>query len=225
MKRFLRFTLIELLVVIAIITILAAMLLPALNQARDRAKSTNCTSTLKQSMTMLTLYADSSQDWYPPPFGGNGAQPWGRTVRSFYGGGIDFYRKLQCPVMLQQPVAGETVGQTEVRYALSTYGMNSCLRGGWTRNSGVKRNRVATAVLSRDRTASETVVLADSQGPVLGEDTSGPAIRHLNAVNIGMLDGHVGSAKPEELGQVGGTKRYRGFVYLFFLNGRSKLPL
>lgn len=64
-----RFTLIELLVVIAIIAILAAILLPALQQARQRAKSTNCLNHVKQIMTGTISYTASFDGWLIPHYG------------------------------------------------------------------------------------------------------------------------------------------------------------
>ena len=65
MKNRSRFTLIELLVVIAIIAILAAILLPALQQARERATAAKCVSNLKNCGTIAQMYLDSHTDYWP----------------------------------------------------------------------------------------------------------------------------------------------------------------
>ena len=64
-KTLCRFTLIELLVVIAIIAILAALLLPALQKARDAAKATTCSNNMTQIGRSIFLYAQDNKEWLP----------------------------------------------------------------------------------------------------------------------------------------------------------------
>ena len=71
--RMLNFTLVELLVVISIIAILAALLLPSLNKARDKSRTITCTGNIKQIGSYLSLYVLDNSDFYPHPLLKNNA--------------------------------------------------------------------------------------------------------------------------------------------------------
>ena len=75
MKRKQEFTLIELLITIAIIAILASMLLPALNSARDKAKAISCTNNLKTLGSALNMYTLNYNDFLIPYYNIPGEVP------------------------------------------------------------------------------------------------------------------------------------------------------
>jgi prepilin-type N-terminal cleavage/methylation domain-containing protein len=144
------FTLIELLVVIAIIAILAALLLPALGAAKQRAWTISCVSNLRQVGVGMTLFADDNNDCYPesggiivwnltsPDAPGNG---WTQQIISFVGNTNVYH----CPGNVQLP----PTNQSQFNY-FNGVRAAYVLAGG---AAPVKRNRIlypAAYVLSGD---------------------------------------------------------------------------
>lgn len=200
MKQRQIFTLIELLIVIAIIAILAAMLLPALNRAREAARRNNCFSNLKQLGNAAVLYAGDFSDFLPAPIAGQTTVADTLYVKCAAGPGWPTYywpyyqsvKLLFCPddkVEPSSPTANRPDRFEDFKdNDGSSYRFKKILLREYPRfGRGVKVGRIASPsrlVLLHDRHAFH-----DSSEMKLNEATA--PIKPFVDVNAAWLDGHV----------------------------------
>ncbi|OQA82379.1 MAG: hypothetical protein BWY31_03196 [Lentisphaerae bacterium ADurb.Bin242] len=203
------FTLIELLIVIAIIAILAGMLLPALNRARESARTINCGSQIRQVAHLHLLYAGDYKDLLPSPwksYGGNASvQEWyyQSYLASNYLGNKWNRNLLLCPTLLPAKLKA----LNGASWVGTLYGSNSVaiegISSGWFE---IEKNRP----LSRIPFASRGCLMLENYGhgifdcrtTSLGNLATGnanPAFNHSGQANGVFFDGHLEKLKRRQV--------------------------
>lgn len=193
MKR--KFTLIELLVVIAIIAILAAMLLPALNKARERAKTVNCMNSIGQILKTFYFYADD-HGGYVPNFHTDADGKWGNYLED-----IKYFQKGAAQKLRCQGLPASTA--SAVKNYDQFYGMMRMSMGcrieklSYNKDSSspiwIKPTRyllLSDSMIDRTTFYVQTYYLY-WHGNSSWDTTRRVHLRHEKQANMGAADGHV----------------------------------
>ena len=194
------FTLIELLVVIAIIGILAGMLLPALNKAREKANAVRCVGNMHQWSLALTMYNDEWTEYYPydgmfdsPPCAPANSNAWFNVLTPYVS------QKSLCTLYAANtpptprsgnsifvcPSAVNKAPTIALNNAVFYYGLSTCIHKEGNTSIGFRRDRMVSP--------ATTIVFCEEVGDKFPE-TNGLydlVTRHSGGSNFVLGDGHV----------------------------------
>ena len=197
------FTLIEIMIVIVIIGMIAAMLMPALQQARERGKTATCQNNLKTFMLNHAFYTDAFDGWLLPCY--NGKRNWCRLLYEWKQGSSYqtniIYRELLCPSETEYP-NGNPVRNFVYNVYAGFYG------SAWYPFMKITRFEKPTMTMMigdqyMGHPSSKDYYYVGQGGSTIpnlpGLCYKELALRHNASTNLGMLDGHVTSMKFEQL--------------------------